>query len=741
MAADGAVARDELARQAEKHLRQGRTDLALELYERLAQLAPTDWNAVKQLADLLERAGHREAAAGRFLQCADHHFEEGFHPKAAALYRKVLKLEPQSEHALWQLAEVSLALKLKADARQAFGQVLSLRQRRGDAEAIEAVSRRLAELEPEDARNRQAAPAAAPPAPGPSPEEVTERLRQVARDAEARGDADGAVRAWLAVLHRDPADRALRGRLLGMCLDRQDVDTARGLVEPLGDDGAEDVAWRFEVALVGGQGDVALALAGRLAGSGAPQAVDVHEVREVLRTRHASLADAWCVRVVDALVEQGRAAEAAAFIERAESRHPLPVDCHMRWVELCVDAGLDGLDRAQQALASAYLRGGQPELARAVGDDLLLRRPDSESIRSLALSVHAACGEPDPERSVQALLVPPNAASWMTMAEGDVVAPPADVPAYEPLPEALATEVDPPHAPSPGTPELLGVPELLVSPEAPQTDLSQWFASMATPEPPPLTARAEPAVPEVAAFDWGALLGREAAPALEPAIPAAVSDPVGLPIVDPLEEADDVDPFSAFAAAAPDDNEIDLTELLEELRPHQGPVMPGPAPEPLPPTPTPPDASRPPDDTTESVDAVDAGAAAGALPGVLAAQQQVAAGRVFAAAGLAAEAARAFERASRDVRSRFEAAEALAELHRSRGQLAEAVRWYDEAAHAPVPDAAVRRPVLYDLAETLEAVGQPDRALAVLLDLLSEVEDYRDARARADRLLRVDAGG
>ena len=71
----------------------------------------------------------------------------------------------------------------------------------------------------------------------------------------------------------------------------------------------------------------------------------------------------------------------------------------------------------------------------------------------------------------------------------------------------------------------------------------------------------------------------------------------------------------------------------------------------------------------------------------------------------------------------------------------DAVSWYEQAATAPVPDAAVKRPVLYDLAESLEALGETDRALGVLLDLLSQVEDYRDARARLDRLLRVDAGG
>lgn len=752
MAADGAVSRDELARQAEKHLRQGRTDLAIELYDRLAQLAPTDWNSVKQLADLLERAGQREAAAGRFLQCADHYFEEGFHAKAAALYRKVLKLEPQSEHALCQLADVSLALKLKADARQALGQVLTLRRRRGDAEGAEAVSRRLAELEPDDPRHRSMAPPPPAPAAAPSPEEVTERLREVAREAEARGDADGAVRAWLAVLQRDPADRALRGRLVRAALDRQDLETARGLVEPLEGDAAEVVAWRFELALLGGRGDIAKALAARIAPCQGGDAERVHEVREALRTRNVSLGDSWCSRVVEALAQQGREVEAATLIELADARHPLPVECHLRWVELCVDAGLDGLDRAQTALASAYLRAGQPDLARAVADDLRLRRPDLESVRALVLSIHEACGEPEP---------------WTAIADpaSDVDQWGTSPTAFEPAPSL----VPPPLFPS------------AVSPEA----------------TPPLAAGTETILPDLAAFDWGALLGREPVqapappppdplspspdppapaarstaafdtvmddlPVVVPDVPVAVdpeapvfADPAVGPVSQPgpaaehdwpgeppplrpvdaaeAESSDEADPFAAFASAPPDADEIDLTDLLEELRPQQGPVMPEPVSAPTPPDdgPAAPGASMDGDAGTDALEA----------PSGMLAAQQVAAGRVFAAAGLAAEAARAFERASKDVRSRFEAAEALAELHRSRGQLTEAVRWYDEATQAPVADNAVRRPVLYDLAETLEAVGQPDRALAVLLDLLSEVEDYRDARARADRLLRVDAGG
>ena len=191
------------------------------------------------------------------------------------------------------------------------------------------------------------------------------------------------------------------------------------------------------------------------------------------------------------------------------------------------------------------------------------------------------------------------------------------------------------------------------------------------------------------------------------------------------------------------DEEVDLTQLLEELK-QWDPELPEPLRKPMSEARAVVAAPAPSAITPPGVDeALEAAFADLQRQGDsrAVAEQQLAAGRVFLAAGLASEAARAFERASVEPRARFGAAMALAELHRSRGQLREAVGWYEQAAAAPVPDAAVKRPVLYDLAESLDALGETDRAVGVLLDLLSQVEDYRDARARLDRLLRADAGG
>jgi tetratricopeptide (TPR) repeat protein len=114
-------------------------------------------------------------------------------------------------------------------------------------------------------------------------------------------------------------------------------------------------------------------------------------------------------------------------------------------------------------------------------------------------------------------------------------------------------------------------------------------------------------------------------------------------------------------------------------------------------------------------------------------------GQTYAAAAMLKEAADAFEKAARDPRYRFRSAQSLGRLYRKHGMLKEAVEWLDIASEAPAPKIDEHRAALYELADALETTGGHTRALAVLLDLVAEQSDYRDARARIERLSRVKA--
>ncbi len=93
---------------------------------------PRDWNTANTLGDLYVRAGQSDKAVAQYARIADHFFEDGFYPKAAAIYKKILKITPDDETAQIRLAELSVKQGLLADAKSYLTGVASRRRSRGD---------------------------------------------------------------------------------------------------------------------------------------------------------------------------------------------------------------------------------------------------------------------------------------------------------------------------------------------------------------------------------------------------------------------------------------------------------------------------------------------------------------------------------------------------------------------------------------------------------------------------------
>ena len=83
----------------------------------------------------------------------------------------------------------------------------------------------------------------------------------------------------------------------------------------------------------------------------------------------------------------------------------------------------------------------------------------------------------------------------------------------------------------------------------------------------------------------------------------------------------------------------------------------------------------------------------------------------------------------------------LGRLYLERKDMAHSIEWLERAAEAPAPTLEAGRSLLYDLAQTLELVGENSRALAVFVELESESGGYRDVTAHIDRLSKVQARG
>jgi len=151
-------------KRAEKLLRQGKLERAIEEYVRLIEEQPHDWKAINALGDLYIRTGDVERGVAQFTRVADHLFGEGFFQRAAALYKKVLKVQSHYDHTLSQLADIAASQSLLVDAKAYLGQLGEIRQQRGDADGVAECRARVVALERRDMSPvPEAAAAPAPP--------------------------------------------------------------------------------------------------------------------------------------------------------------------------------------------------------------------------------------------------------------------------------------------------------------------------------------------------------------------------------------------------------------------------------------------------------------------------------------------------------------------------------------------------------------------------------------------------
>jgi tetratricopeptide (TPR) repeat protein len=644
-----AIDRDDALRKAEKLLRQGRLDGAIAEYEHVVDAYPDDVATASALGDLYGRAGKASQAVAQFMRLGDRFLTEGVQAKAAASYRKVLKLDPQHEGALLQLVEASAGQGQLAEAKTHLQAAIEKRKARGDQDGADTLVIRLAELDPEDFEARlQAASIRVR-----TGKVVTADLLALAKELDSRKRVGEAEALLEEVVKRDPGATEVALRLAKAALGRDEVARAKRFLP--------DTSTTKDPELLLTGGKILLKLDNLDAARDhlvrflavAPKAVEeVATLGEHLASPNARYA------IVDLLVDHAAASsdfgKAARRLQGFLERAPRHLAALLRLVEVCVDGDLDAaLIAAQQELAEAYLESGEAEKARVIAEDLLLRNPRSSTHKDRLRRVLVTLGEKDPDAIIaERLSMLDDDAFEVEEIAPPVKAPLAAAPIVAPPPAAAASHTE--FQPTGITADTLaGLPEMDAGEEVVEFEASDAGDWSDTPSPAPS--------------------------------PSPIADP------EPEVEPD---------VAAADGGQLDT--VFSGMR---GKAL---------------------QDTS-------------ALPPGDHAARNFRVGQTYAAAAMLKEAADAFEKAARDPRYRFRSAQSLGRLYRKHGMLTEAVEWLDIASEAPAPKIDEHRSALYELADALETTGEHTRALAVLLDLVAEQSDYRDARARIERLSRVKA--
>jgi tetratricopeptide (TPR) repeat protein len=110
--------REKTYKNAERLLRQQKTQEALRELRRLADDAPRDLLMLNRIGDLLVRMGRNAEAIGYYQGIAEQFTEAGFFVKAIAILKKILRLDPESTESIVRMGELYLKQKLPSEARQ-----------------------------------------------------------------------------------------------------------------------------------------------------------------------------------------------------------------------------------------------------------------------------------------------------------------------------------------------------------------------------------------------------------------------------------------------------------------------------------------------------------------------------------------------------------------------------------------------------------------------------------------------
>jgi tetratricopeptide (TPR) repeat protein len=725
--------REGTLRKAEKLLRQGKLDLAIAEYRTVIEDQPTDWNTANALGDLYFRAGQVEKAAAEYGRIADHLASEGFFPKAVALYKKILKIKPDEERAMWHLGQMAARQGLLVEARSQFQSLARRRHARGDKRGEAEVCIRLGDLDGADLETRlsgararvglgQTVPAveqlkqivadlqgkgkaddalavlceAAPLAPDDADLRRSlmsayaargdfaaarqcaanaGELKEVAEELFLQGREDEALDVLASAAELDPSDNAVRGRLIRAYIVRGEMGLAREMLTPEVAGSDLELLWTLaEMELRDGRIPEGTALLQRILGEDPGR-------RDALVILGCSVAEVnadagyECVEVAArAAIAADEWGSAAAAFNEFVNRVPNHIPALMRLVEICVDGGLEAtMHSAQTQLADAYLVIGAGAEARVIAEDLVAREPwDRANIERFRRALELL-GEADIDAIIAERLSGQSPFLSTDFSWGEGPEGPAAAAPVEagrhPVDAETQAEAPPPSAPTPQP------------------------AVEAAPEPAKPTSMAASKKPgaSVHAIDLSGILGDEA-------------------------PSHDAPPPRADAP------EVDLSTELGDMRKGGAGATP-----------------------TASLESVLKGVRdqavheAAASPEV--AEQHFELAASYIEMGMTDEAINALEVATRSIRHRFRAGALLAKLHLEKGDKAGAIEWFERAAEAPAPTPAAAHQLLYDLASELEAQGESARALAVFLELQAEAGDYRDLAARLEHLTKVQAGG
>jgi pilus assembly protein FimV len=380
---------------AQKQLARGNIDKALKELARIVRDDPKDLRVRQKVAELLARQGKVAEAMREFAVVAEAYERGGFYPKAAAIYKQMLRFEPDQMRWHLALGEIYQQLALLSDAMDHFNIVAQHFEQNGSSRERIEIYEKLLKLNPDSVEyGEKLADLYTKEADAMGAYEVWKNLSQT---LEQRGDIEALVRVYekmsalkpeeltlvraLADLYLDRGDpkRALAKLQICFKSDPQDTETLNLLADAFVDLGEREkaVAVLKELAQIydslgyedyrnqvydriaeidpnqgaSYDGDASLELPG---GEDAIVGLDLTEEEQAGEEAQRAVAEA------EVYIQYGLADKAQGMLEKATAKDPQAYSAHRMLVRILASAG--DLTGAQDRLNTMY------EIAMDLGD-------------------------------------------------------------------------------------------------------------------------------------------------------------------------------------------------------------------------------------------------------------------------------------------------------------------------------------------------------------------------------------
>ena len=216
--------KDKIRASAQKFLQKGQIDKAIREFQRLIEEDPKDVRTLLKIGDLQTRIGNNAEATQTYGLVAQFYSDQGFFLKAVAVYKQILKLDPNLIEVNLKLADLYHQLGLMSDAANQYRQISQLYENDGKMDQAIKVLARMIDLDPENVASR--IKLAETYAKQQMLEEARIEFQKAAQFLKSHQRVDDYAKVAERIIHFDPNDLRTTKELANIYIQKGDARRA-----------------------------------------------------------------------------------------------------------------------------------------------------------------------------------------------------------------------------------------------------------------------------------------------------------------------------------------------------------------------------------------------------------------------------------------------------------------------------------------------------------------------------------